>query len=74
MANGSTNVPNPSAAGERPHQLATPPGATSADLSKAPLPTAATLRKRKSLPLQLTRFAAFNARIVRMVLKGHSSH
>lgn len=53
-------------------QLTTPAGRTSADLSKAPLPTASTLRRRKSLPLQLTRFAAFNVRIMRMVLKGHS--
>jgi hypothetical protein len=42
-----------------------------ADLSSAPLPTEDTLRKRRSIPLQLTRFAAFNARIMRMVLKGH---
>jgi hypothetical protein len=45
-----------------------------ADLSRAPLPTAATLKKRQSIPLQLTRFAVFNARIMRMVLKGHSQH
>ncbi len=42
-----------------------------ADLSTAPLPTPDTLRKRRSIPLQLTRFAVFNARIMRMVLKGH---
>ncbi|HMM95953.1 hypothetical protein [Phycicoccus sp.] len=42
-----------------------------ADLSKAPLPTESTLRKRRSLPLQAVRFAAFNLRIMRMVLKGH---
>lgn len=42
-----------------------------ADLSKAPLPTAETLRRRQSIPRQLTRFAVFNARIMRMVLKGH---
>ncbi|GAB4075651.1 hypothetical protein [Nostocoides australiense] len=41
-----------------------------ADLSRAPLPTAGTLRKRKSVPIQLTRFAVFNTRIMRMVLKG----
>ena len=41
-----------------------------ADLSRAPLPTAATLRRRRSLPFQLTRFAVFNARIMRMVVKG----
>lgn len=42
-----------------------------ADLSTAPLPTEATLRKRRSIPLQVTRFVVFNARIMRMVLKGH---
>ena len=41
-----------------------------ADLSRAPLPTAATLRRRRSLPFQLTRFAVFNTRIMRMVAKG----
>jgi len=41
-----------------------------ADLSRAPLPTAATLRRRRSLPFQLARFAVFNARIMRMVSKG----
>ena len=59
---------------ERVHeqQLRAPAGSTVADLSKAPLPTASTLRKRMILPLQLTRFVVFNARIMRMVLKGHS--
>ncbi|MBT9274895.1 hypothetical protein KMZ32_12515 [Phycicoccus sp. MAQZ13P-2] len=42
-----------------------------ADLSTAPLPTASTLRKRRSLPLQIVRFAVFNVRIMRMILKGH---
>ncbi|MEZ5094696.1 MAG: hypothetical protein R2731_00290 [Nocardioides sp.] len=42
-----------------------------ADLSKAPLPTEKTLKMRRSIPLQLTRFAVFNARIMKMVLKGH---
>ena len=41
-----------------------------ADLSRAPLPTAATLRRRRSLPFQFTRFAVFNTRIMRMVAKG----
>lgn len=44
---------------------------TTADLSKAPLPTAATLKRRQSIPLQLVRFAVFNGRIMRMVRKGH---
>lgn len=42
-----------------------------ADLSKAPLPTARTLRMRRNLPFQFTRFLSFNSRIMRMVLKGH---
>ncbi|HRY10209.1 hypothetical protein [Phycicoccus sp.] len=41
-----------------------------ADLSMAPLPTPQTLRRRQSIPIQLSRFAVFNARIMRMVLKG----
>ncbi|HSO63947.1 MAG TPA: hypothetical protein VLQ78_02505 [Ornithinibacter sp.] len=42
-----------------------------ADLSGAPLPTEKTLRMRRNLPFQATRFAVFNLRIMRMVLKGH---
>lgn len=42
-----------------------------ADVSKAPLPTEKTLRMRRSLPFQATRFVAFSARIMRMVAKGH---
>jgi hypothetical protein len=42
-----------------------------ADLSKAPLPTEKTLRMRRSIPVQLVRFAVFNARIMKMVAKGH---
>ncbi len=41
------------------------------DCSKAPLPTAATLARRASVARQLPRFAVFNARIMRMVFKGH---
>jgi hypothetical protein len=41
------------------------------DLSKAPLPTAKTLKMRRSLPFQFTRFLSFNSRIMRMVIKGH---
>lgn len=43
------------------------------DVSRAPLPTAATLRRRGSVPFQLTRFVAFNVRILRMAAKGHES-
>ena len=56
-------------------QLTTPTPATGgdpiADLSKAPLPTAKTLKMRQSLPFQFTRFLSFNSRIMRMVIKGH---
>lgn len=45
-----------------------------ADLGGAPLPTAATLRRRASVPFQLTRFVAFNVRILRMAATGHGSH
>ncbi len=48
-----------------------PSPAPIADLEGSPLPTAATLKARKSLPIQLTRFVAINARIMRMVIKGH---
>lgn len=41
-----------------------------ADVRGAPLPTQQTLRRRRSIPYQLTRFAVFNARIMRMVMKG----
>lgn len=43
-----------------------------ARMAIAPLPTARTLRRRSSLPLQLWRFALLNLKILRMVLKGHS--
>lgn len=42
-----------------------------ADLSRAPLPTRGTLRRRRSLPVQSLRFLSFNLRIMRMVVKGH---
>ena len=41
------------------------------DVSRAPLPTPATLRMRRNLPYQFTRFLSFNARIMRMVVKEH---
>jgi hypothetical protein len=56
-------------------QLTTPTpaagGDPTVDLSKAPLPTAKTLKMRRSLPFQFTRFLSFNSRIMRMVIKGH---
>ncbi len=46
-----------------------------ADLSRAPLPSESTLRRRRSLPVQSLRFVAFNGRILRMVVRGHrASH
>jgi hypothetical protein len=44
-----------------------------ADLSRAPLPSRSTLRRRRSLPRQAIRFVAFNAKILRMVVGGHHS-
>lgn len=42
-----------------------------ADLSKAPLPSQSTLRRRRGLLRQSQRFVAFNLRIMRMVVSGH---
>jgi len=39
-------------------------------IAEAPLPTAKTLRQRRSLVFQFWRFVALNARIFFMVLKG----
>ncbi|MDA8102665.1 MAG: hypothetical protein M0Z34_06855 [Nitrospiraceae bacterium] len=41
------------------------------DIAEAPLPTAGTLRARKSLPRQVLRFIAFNLRMLKMVRMGH---
>ncbi len=41
-----------------------------ADLSRAPLPTEAMQRYRRNPVVQTWKFAVFNARIMRMVLKG----
>lgn len=40
-------------------------------IAAAPLPTERTLRRRRSLPAQLVRFALINLRMIRMVRKGH---
>lgn len=40
-------------------------------ITVAPLPTPKTLRQRRSLPLQLWRFAWINVRMLRMVFKAH---
>ena len=49
----------------------TPTPTPVADVSGAPLPTEKTLRMRRNLPYQATRFAVFNLRIMRMVRKAH---
>lgn len=40
-----------------------------ASLEAAPLPTAATLRRRRNIPFQLYRFMAANLRLALMVFK-----
>lgn len=42
-----------------------------ANLTGAPFPTARTLSLRRNLAVQAARFALINARMMRMVLKGH---
>ncbi len=49
-----------------------PAGQPFLDVTQAPLPTEKTLKMRRNIPYQLTRFVAFDLRIMRMVLKGHS--
>ena len=44
---------------------------TADSIANAPLPTARTLRARNSIPRQLVRFVAFNARMLRIVAHGH---
>ena len=39
-------------------------------IASAPLPTGKTLRRRKSLPFQVWRFAALNLRMLTMITKG----
>jgi hypothetical protein len=40
-------------------------------IAAAPLPTARTLRRRRSIPFQLWRFGTINLRMLRMVRKAH---
>lgn len=40
-------------------------------ITEAPLPTKRTLRRRKSLGYQVTRFIAFNYRMMKMVTRAH---
>jgi hypothetical protein len=44
------------------------------DLSGAPLPTKQTLSGRQNLLTQFGKFIAFDARIMRMVVKGNKAH
>ena len=40
-------------------------------IAAAPLPTARTLRRRRSIPVQLWRFGQINLRMLRMVHRAH---
>ena len=40
-------------------------------IAEAPLPTAGTLRRRKNVVYQATRFLAFNFRMLKMVTRAH---
>jgi len=40
-------------------------------IARAPLPTEKTLKQRKNFFIQLTRFAAINIKMIRMIRKGH---
>jgi hypothetical protein len=40
-------------------------------IASAPLPTPTTLRRRKSLPIQVLRFAAINIKMMRVIARGH---
>jgi hypothetical protein len=40
-------------------------------IAQAPLPTVGTLKRRKSLAYQATRFIAFNFRMLKMVTRAH---
>ena len=44
---------------------------TAESIANAPLPTPRTLRSRTNIPRQIVRFVSFNARMLRMVAKGH---
>ncbi len=40
-------------------------------IARAPLPTAETLKQRKSLVMQFFRFCAINLKMIKMIRKGH---
>ena len=41
------------------------------DFSRAPLPTESTLRSRRNIPYQFTRFVANNVRMARLAFSKH---
>ena len=45
-------------------------GPVFADLGRAPLPDARTLKQRRNVFVQLTRFAGFNLRMLTIIGKG----
>ena len=45
-----------------------------ADLSKAPLPTPKTLKRRRNVFFQFFRFVLFNLRIIKLVVRGHGHY
>jgi hypothetical protein len=40
-------------------------------IARAPLPTEKTLKQRKSVLIQFTRFVAINLKMIKMIRKGH---
>jgi len=45
-----------------------------ADLSRSPLPTPKTLKRRKNVFFQFYRFVLFNLRIIKLVVRGHGHY
>ena len=58
-------------AGPSPEPVGTDDVQPVADLSRASLPTEATMRRRHNLLVQAIRFISFNLRILRMTGRGH---
>jgi hypothetical protein len=44
---------------------------TTESIASAPLPTARTLRMRRSLPYQLVRLVAINIKMIKIITRGH---
>ena len=51
--------------------MATPLEQGAAQLAGAPMPTEATLKMRKNIVIQFTRFIVINLKMVGIILKGH---